>query len=248
MKKRQITVKIALTRRMSSASPSPIRTAIRFVVCNQPLDTLIVPIKRKKGVGSHKILENKIGVDLDRCFVGNVLGHACRKLPCVRGGEGTKRSRHHTQRRCREFLWCIFQNNKTYPPSFGRKKNGTTGPPAPIQPVTREYDQNAMFRNAVPNNYGEQPHDVTDKTTGPEFVNGRVEPRIQSPSQNDDGQTATKLLSTPAGSYFTYNRVPWKLNIRKEVSGSSAFRVRTVTADICVRKLTKSTKSMRNMR
>lgn len=118
------------------------------------------------------------------------------------------------------FFFLFFQNNDLSTVFSGRKKNGTTGPPAPIQPVTREYDQNAMFRNAVPNSYGEQqPHDVADKAAGPEFVNGRVEPRIQSPSQNDDGQTATKLLPTPAGSYFTYNRVPWKLNIRKEVSG-----------------------------
>lgn len=92
-----------------------------------------------------------------------------------------------------------------------RKKNGT-GPPAPIQPVTREFDQNLVFRNSATNSYGE-PHDA-DK--GPEF-NGRPEPRIQSPLQNEDGQT-TKLLQTTGNSYFTYNRVPWKLNIRKEVS------------------------------
>jgi len=84
--------------------------------------------------------------------------------------------------------------------------------------VTREYEQN-VFRNPVPgnqmgNNYGE-PHDV-DKT--PEFNGARPEPRIQSPSQQtEDGQT-TKLLDTPINSYFTYNRVPWKLNVRKEVS------------------------------
>lgn len=91
-----------------------------------------------------------------------------------------------------------------------RKKN-STGPPAPIQPVTREYDQN-VFRNSATNNYSE-PHE-TEKA--PEF-NGRPEPRIQSPSQNEDGQT-TKLLQSPANAYFTYNRVPWKLNVRKEVS------------------------------
>lgn len=97
---------------------------------------------------------------------------------------------------------------------FYRKKN-STGPPAPIQPVTREYDQNIMFRNnnSTPiNNYNE-PHEIEK---APEF-NGRPEPRIQSPLQNEDGQT-TKLLQTPVNSYFTYNRVPWKLNIRKEVS------------------------------
>lgn len=47
--------------------------------------------------------------------------------------------------------------------------------------------------------------------------NGRPEPRIQSPLHNEDAQT-TKLLQSPANSYFTYNRVPWKLNVRKEVS------------------------------
>lgn len=96
---------------------------------------------------------------------------------------------------------------------FVRKKNSTS-PPAPIQPVTREYDQNNMFRNAVPNNYTAEPQHEVEK--GPEF-NGRPEARIQSPTQNEDGQS-TKLLQTPANSYFTYNRVPWKLNIRKEVS------------------------------
>lgn len=97
-----------------------------------------------------------------------------------------------------------------------RKKN-STGPPPPIQPVTREYDQN-VFRNSAPNNYSE-PHE-TEKVT-PEF-NGRPEPRIQSPSQNEDGQT-TKLLQSPANAYFTYNRVPWKLNVRKEVSLARYF-------------------------
>ncbi|XP_060860512.1 unconventional myosin-XV isoform X5 [Metopolophium dirhodum] len=92
-------------------------------------------------------------------------------------------------------------------------KKNSTGPPAPIQPVTREYDQNNMFRNAVPNNYTAEPQHEVEK--GPEF-NGRPEARIQSPTQNEDGQS-TKLLQTPANSYFTYNRVPWKLNIRKEV-------------------------------
>jgi hypothetical protein len=82
--------------------------------------------------------------------------------------------------------------------------------------VTREYDQNNMFRNAVPNNYSAEPQHEIEK--GPEF-NGRPETRIQSPIQNEDGQS-TKLLQTPANSYFTYNRVPWKLNIRKEVSNA----------------------------
>lgn len=99
---------------------------------------------------------------------------------------------------------------------FYRKKN-SVGPPAPIQPVTREYDQNVMFRNnnsVSTNNYGE-PHEIEK---APEF-NGRPEPRIHSPLQNEDGQM-TKLLQTSINSYFTYNRVPWKLNIRKEVSHS----------------------------
>jgi len=74
-----------------------------------------------------------------------------------------------------------------------------------------------MFRNAVPNNYTVEPQHEIEK--GPEF-NGRPEVRIQSPSQNEDGQS-TKLLQTPANSYFTYNRVPWKLNIRKEVSNAA---------------------------
>lgn len=103
--------------------------------------------------------------------------------------------------------------------SVRRKKNGAAGPPAPIQPVTREYDQN-VFRNSAANGYGEPLHDAAaDKAQQAEF-NGRAEPRIQSPSQhqqhNEDGQT-TKLLQSPVGSYFTYNRVPWKLNVRKEV-------------------------------
>lgn len=82
--------------------------------------------------------------------------------------------------------------------------------------MTREYDQN-VFRNSVPNNnnYTAEQQEV-EKAPQPEY-NGRPEPRIQSPLQNEDGQT-TKLLQTPANSYFTYNRVPWKLNVRKEVS------------------------------
>lgn len=73
-----------------------------------------------------------------------------------------------------------------------------------------------MFRNAVSNNYSAEPQHEIEK--GPEF-NGRPETRIQSPIQNEDGQS-TKLLQTPVNSYFTYNRVPWKLNIRKEVSNA----------------------------
>lgn len=107
-----------------------------------------------------------------------------------------------------------------------KKNNAGQAPPAPIQPVTREYDQN-VYRNPSPNNhnnnnnnnnYGEPPAHETEKA--PEFNGVRPEPRIlRSPSQqNEDGQT-TKLLQTPVNSYFTYNRVPWKLNIRKEVSG-----------------------------
>lgn len=85
--------------------------------------------------------------------------------------------------------------------------------------MTREYDQNNMFRNAVPNNYTADPQHEAEKV--PEF-NGRPEARIQSPTQNEDGQS-TKLLQTPANSYFTYNRVPWKLNIRKEVSNTAHY-------------------------
>ncbi|XP_050539166.1 unconventional myosin-XV isoform X10 [Daktulosphaira vitifoliae] len=88
-------------------------------------------------------------------------------------------------------------------------KKCNTSPPAPIQPVTREYEQN-IFRNSGSNNYLDQ-HEI-EKT--PDF-NSRPEHRIQSP-QHEDTQI-TKLLQSPPNAFFTYNRVPWKLNIRKEV-------------------------------
>lgn len=87
MKKRRITVKISSIRRMSSASRSPIQTAVRFLVCNQLLDTLIVPIKRKPSGGWSPNGRKQIGADLDRCSVGpSAIGRACWRLPCIRGG------------------------------------------------------------------------------------------------------------------------------------------------------------------
>uniref|UniRef100_A0A0K8SUT5 Unconventional myosin-XV n=1 Tax=Lygus hesperus TaxID=30085 RepID=A0A0K8SUT5_LYGHE len=87
-------------------------------------------------------------------------------------------------------------------------------PPAPIEPVRREmYNDKQIFTSPVqPPQHSDQ---IEIEESG-EFLGGVVEPLPVLPTPPEIN-TSTKLHPPTSASFFTYNRVAWKLNVRKEV-------------------------------
>ncbi|XP_014277405.1 unconventional myosin-XV isoform X2 [Halyomorpha halys] len=91
--------------------------------------------------------------------------------------------------------------------------HSNSAPPAPIEPIRREiFPDQQMFNNQVSSQHSDQ---IEIEESG-EFLGGPVEPLPILPSPPEIN-TSTKLHTPPSAAYFTYNRVVWKLNIRKEV-------------------------------
>ncbi|XP_075232051.1 unconventional myosin 10A isoform X3 [Lycorma delicatula] len=83
-------------------------------------------------------------------------------------------------------------------------------PPAPIQPVTRDLYGDGMFGGSM----STQHSDHVELEESSEFL-APVEPL---PPQNPpEAVLATKLHTCPSAAHFSYNRISWKLNVRKEV-------------------------------
>ncbi|BES99216.1 MyTH4 domain [Nesidiocoris tenuis] len=87
-------------------------------------------------------------------------------------------------------------------------------PPAPIEPVRREmYNDKQMFTSPA---QSPQHSDQIEMEESGEFLGGVVEqlPVLPTPPEINKN---TKLHPPPSAAFFTYNRVSWKLNVRKEV-------------------------------
>lgn len=86
-------------------------------------------------------------------------------------------------------------------------------PPAPIEPIRRElFTDQPMFNNQVNTQHSDQ----IEIEESVEFLGDPVEPLPILPTPPEIN-TNTKLHQPPSAAYFTYNRVVWKLNVRKEV-------------------------------
>ncbi|XP_039291022.1 unconventional myosin-XV [Nilaparvata lugens] len=84
-------------------------------------------------------------------------------------------------------------------------------PPAPIQPVTRDLYGDGMFGGSMSNH-----SDHVELEESSEFLTPAVEP-LPTVTGPPEANLSTKMHPNPSAAYFTYNRVSWKLNVRKEV-------------------------------
>ncbi|XP_073998346.1 unconventional myosin 10A isoform X4 [Rhodnius prolixus] len=95
--------------------------------------------------------------------------------------------------------------------------HSTSAPPAPIEPIRREIytvEQQSMFNNHQHNTA--QHSDQIEIEESGEFLNGVIDPLPVLPTPPEIN-TNTKLHPPSSAAYFTYNRVVWKLNVRKEL-------------------------------
>lgn len=84
-------------------------------------------------------------------------------------------------------------------------------PPTPIQPVTRDYTDQNMF-SPVPSTHHSDHVEMEEFSEFP----GAVDP-LPSFHHLPEAQVSTKHHQLSTNTHLTYNRVAWKLNIRKEV-------------------------------
>ncbi|XP_014248612.2 unconventional myosin-XV isoform X2 [Cimex lectularius] len=90
--------------------------------------------------------------------------------------------------------------------------HGNNPPPAPIEPIRREiFKDQQIFNDQVTTPHSDQ---IEIEESG-EFL-GVVDslPVLPTPPEIN---TNTKIHPPPSAAFFTYNRVSWKLNVRKEV-------------------------------
>ncbi|KAG8264185.1 Belongs to the TRAFAC class myosin-kinesin ATPase super [Homalodisca vitripennis] len=81
---------------------------------------------------------------------------------------------------------------------------------APIQPVTRDVYDQSMFTVSTSHS------DAVDMEESSEFL-GTVSDPVPIVPSPPETTPATKLHPPSTAAHFTYNRVAWKLNVRKEV-------------------------------
>ncbi|XP_054281634.1 unconventional myosin-XV-like isoform X2 [Macrosteles quadrilineatus] len=81
---------------------------------------------------------------------------------------------------------------------------------APIQPVTRDVYDQSMFTMSTSHS------DAVDMEESSEFL-GTVADPLPSVPTPPEAHPSTRLHPPSSAAHFTYNRVAWKLNVRKEV-------------------------------